>query len=109
VEEPACGRNRRSESHHGRGGQGAGQPNAGSPAQPVRTHPQAGPRDVASPGGGRRQHGSAVIGHHVADAAGDLADRGGVQTARGPGHYIVLFFETIDVLKSPFFNIHIAR
>jgi predicted dinucleotide-binding enzyme len=38
-----------------------------------------------------------------------ILDLGGVQTARGPEHYIVLFFETIGVLKSPFFNIHIAR
>ena len=38
-----------------------------------------------------------------------IIDLGGVQTARGPEHYIVLFFETIGVLKSPFFNIHIAR
>ena len=38
-----------------------------------------------------------------------IIDLGGVRTARGPEHYIVLFFETIGVLKSPFFNIHIAR
>jgi 8-hydroxy-5-deazaflavin:NADPH oxidoreductase len=38
-----------------------------------------------------------------------IIDLGGVQTARGPENYIVLFFETIGVLKSPFFNIHITR
>lgn len=38
-----------------------------------------------------------------------IVDLGGVQTARGPENYIVLFFEIIGVLKSPFFNIHIAR
>jgi 8-hydroxy-5-deazaflavin:NADPH oxidoreductase len=38
-----------------------------------------------------------------------IIDLGGIQTARGPENYIVLFFATIGVLKSPFFNIHIAR
>jgi 8-hydroxy-5-deazaflavin:NADPH oxidoreductase len=38
-----------------------------------------------------------------------VIDLGGIRTARGPENYIVLFFETIGVLKSPFFNIHIAR
>jgi 8-hydroxy-5-deazaflavin:NADPH oxidoreductase len=38
-----------------------------------------------------------------------IIDLGGVQTARGPENYIVLFFETIGVLKTPFFNIHITR
>jgi predicted dinucleotide-binding enzyme len=38
-----------------------------------------------------------------------IIDLGGIQTARGPEHYIVLFFETIGVLKTPLFNIHLAR
>jgi predicted dinucleotide-binding enzyme len=38
-----------------------------------------------------------------------IIDLGGIQTARGPEYYIVLFFDTIGVLKTPFFNIHIAR
>jgi 8-hydroxy-5-deazaflavin:NADPH oxidoreductase len=38
-----------------------------------------------------------------------IIDLGGVETARGPENYIVLFFETIGVLKSPLFNIHITR
>jgi 8-hydroxy-5-deazaflavin:NADPH oxidoreductase len=38
-----------------------------------------------------------------------IIDLGGVETARGPENYIVLFFEIIAVLKSPLFNIHIAR
>jgi len=38
-----------------------------------------------------------------------IIDLGGIQTARGPENYIVLFFETIGVLKTPFFNIHIAH
>jgi predicted dinucleotide-binding enzyme len=38
-----------------------------------------------------------------------VIDLGGIQTARGPENYIVLFFETIGVLKTPFFNLHIAR
>ena len=38
-----------------------------------------------------------------------IIDLGGIQTARGPENYIVLFFDTIGVLKTPFFNIHIAR
>jgi 8-hydroxy-5-deazaflavin:NADPH oxidoreductase len=38
-----------------------------------------------------------------------ILDLGGVRTARGPENYIILFFETIGVLKSPFFNIHISR
>jgi 8-hydroxy-5-deazaflavin:NADPH oxidoreductase len=38
-----------------------------------------------------------------------IIDLGGVRTARGPEHYIILFFETIGVLKTPFFNIHISR
>jgi 8-hydroxy-5-deazaflavin:NADPH oxidoreductase len=38
-----------------------------------------------------------------------IIDLGGIKTARGPENYIVLFFETIGVLKSPFFNIHITR
>jgi 8-hydroxy-5-deazaflavin:NADPH oxidoreductase len=38
-----------------------------------------------------------------------IIDLGGIQTARGPENYIVLFFETIGVLKSPLFNIHITR
>ena len=39
----------------------------------------------------------------------EIIDLGSIQTARGPENYIVLFFATIGVLKSPFFNIHIAR
>ena len=38
-----------------------------------------------------------------------IIDLGGIRTARGPENYILLFFETISVLKSPFFNIHITR
>jgi 8-hydroxy-5-deazaflavin:NADPH oxidoreductase len=38
-----------------------------------------------------------------------IIDLGGIQTARGPESYIMLFFATIGVLKSPFFNIHITR
>ena len=38
-----------------------------------------------------------------------IIDLGGIRTARGPENYAVLFFETIGVLKSPFFNIHITR
>ena len=38
-----------------------------------------------------------------------IIDLGGIQTARGPENYIVLFFATIGVLKTPFFNLHIAR
>ena len=38
-----------------------------------------------------------------------IIDLGGIRTARGPENYIVLFFETIGVLKSPSFNIHITR
>jgi hypothetical protein len=37
-----------------------------------------------------------------------IIDLGGIKTARGPENYIVLFFETIGVLKTPFFNIHIT-
>jgi NADPH:quinone reductase len=36
-------------------------------------------------------------------------DLGGVQTARGPESYAILFFAIIGVLKTPFFNIHISR
>jgi 8-hydroxy-5-deazaflavin:NADPH oxidoreductase len=38
-----------------------------------------------------------------------IIDLGGIQTARGPEHYIILFFATIGVLKTPFFNIRISR
>jgi predicted dinucleotide-binding enzyme len=38
-----------------------------------------------------------------------IIDLGGIRTARGPENYIVLFFATVGVLKSPFFNIHITR
>lgn len=38
-----------------------------------------------------------------------IIDLGGIRTARGPENYAVLFFDTIGVLKSPFFNIHITR
>jgi 8-hydroxy-5-deazaflavin:NADPH oxidoreductase len=38
-----------------------------------------------------------------------IIDLGGVRTARGPEHYILLFFEVIGVLKTPFFNIEISR
>jgi 8-hydroxy-5-deazaflavin:NADPH oxidoreductase len=38
-----------------------------------------------------------------------IIDLGGVATARGPENYIILFFATIGVLKTPFFNIHISR
>jgi 8-hydroxy-5-deazaflavin:NADPH oxidoreductase len=38
-----------------------------------------------------------------------IIDLGGIQTARGPEHFILLFFEIIGVLKSPFFNIHVTR
>ena len=38
-----------------------------------------------------------------------IIDLGGIQTSRGPESYAVLFFETVGVLKSRFFNIHITR
>jgi 8-hydroxy-5-deazaflavin:NADPH oxidoreductase len=38
-----------------------------------------------------------------------IIDLGGIKTARGPESYVVLFFETIGVLKTPFFNIHITH
>ena len=38
-----------------------------------------------------------------------IVDLGGIQTARGPENYIVLFFEIIGVLQSPLLNIHITR
>jgi 8-hydroxy-5-deazaflavin:NADPH oxidoreductase len=38
-----------------------------------------------------------------------IIDLGGIQTARGPENYLLLFFGTIGVLKSPLFNIHITR
>ena len=38
-----------------------------------------------------------------------IIDLGGIRTARGPESYAVLFFDTIGVLKSRFFNIHITR
>jgi 8-hydroxy-5-deazaflavin:NADPH oxidoreductase len=38
-----------------------------------------------------------------------IIDLGGIQTARGPEHYALLFFEVIGVLKSPFFNLRIVR
>jgi 8-hydroxy-5-deazaflavin:NADPH oxidoreductase len=38
-----------------------------------------------------------------------IIDLGGVRTARGPENYIVLFFATIGVLKTPRFNLHISR
>jgi 8-hydroxy-5-deazaflavin:NADPH oxidoreductase len=38
-----------------------------------------------------------------------IIDLGGIKTARGPESYVLLFFETISVLKSPYFNIHITR
>jgi 8-hydroxy-5-deazaflavin:NADPH oxidoreductase len=47
--------------------------------------------------------------HDLGWKDGGIIDLGGIQTARGPENYIVLFFETIGVLKTPFFNIHIAR
>jgi 8-hydroxy-5-deazaflavin:NADPH oxidoreductase len=37
-----------------------------------------------------------------------IIDLGGIKTARGPENYILLFFEAIGVLKTPFFNIHIT-
>jgi 8-hydroxy-5-deazaflavin:NADPH oxidoreductase len=37
-----------------------------------------------------------------------ILDLGGVRTARGPENYIVLFFEAIGVLKTPFFNVHLS-
>ncbi len=38
-----------------------------------------------------------------------IVDLGGVTTARGPEAHILLFFETIAVLKDPMFNIHVVR
>ena len=52
-----------------------------------------------------------VVGllHDLGWADDGIIDLGGVQTARGPESYIILFFATIGVLKTPFFNIHISR
>jgi 8-hydroxy-5-deazaflavin:NADPH oxidoreductase len=38
-----------------------------------------------------------------------IIDLGGIRSARGPENFILLFFEIIGVLKTPFFNIHITR
>jgi predicted dinucleotide-binding enzyme len=52
-----------------------------------------------------------VVGllHDLGWADDGIIDLGGVQTARGPESYIILFFATIGVLKTPFFNIRISR
>jgi len=47
--------------------------------------------------------------HDLGWKDGAIIDLGGVQTARGPENYIVLFFATIGVLKTPRFNLHISR
>jgi hypothetical protein len=38
-----------------------------------------------------------------------IIDLGGIQTARGPEHYILLFFTAIGALQTPFFNIRLTR
>jgi predicted dinucleotide-binding enzyme len=38
-----------------------------------------------------------------------IIDLGGIPTARGPEHYILLFFATIGVLRTPAFNLRITR
>jgi predicted dinucleotide-binding enzyme len=38
-----------------------------------------------------------------------IIDLGGIATARGPEHYILLFFAAIGALKTPFFNIRITH
>jgi 8-hydroxy-5-deazaflavin:NADPH oxidoreductase len=52
-----------------------------------------------------------VVGllHDLGWADDGIIDLGGIQTARGPENYIILFFATIGVLKTPFFNIRISR
>ena len=47
--------------------------------------------------------------HDLGWKDGAIIDLGGVQTARGAENYIVLFFATIGVLKTPRFNLHISR
>jgi predicted dinucleotide-binding enzyme len=52
-----------------------------------------------------------VVGllHDLGWSDDGIIDLGGVATARGPENYIILFFATVGVLKTPFFNIHISR
>ncbi len=38
-----------------------------------------------------------------------IIDLRGIQTARGPENYAVLFFEIVAVLKSRFVNINVTR
>lgn len=39
----------------------------------------------------------------------EIIDLGGIQSARGPEHFVVLFFGLAGTLKSPAFNIHVVR
>lgn len=39
----------------------------------------------------------------------DIVDLGGIETARGPEHYLVLFAELAGVLKTEAFNIRVVR
>jgi predicted dinucleotide-binding enzyme len=36
-------------------------------------------------------------------------DLGGIETARGPEHYFLLFFPTLQALRSPVFNVAVVR
>jgi 8-hydroxy-5-deazaflavin:NADPH oxidoreductase len=40
---------------------------------------------------------------------GDIVDLGGIETARGPEHYLVLFAELMGLLKTGAFNIRVVR
>jgi predicted dinucleotide-binding enzyme len=40
---------------------------------------------------------------------GDILDLGGIETARGPGHYVVLFARLARLLESEAFNIRVIR
>jgi hypothetical protein len=40
---------------------------------------------------------------------GEIVDLGGIETARGPEHYLVLFAKLAAVLKTEAFNIRVIR
>jgi 8-hydroxy-5-deazaflavin:NADPH oxidoreductase len=47
--------------------------------------------------------------HDLGWTDGDIVDLGGIETARGPEHYIVLFAELAGLLKTEAFNIRVVR
>jgi len=66
-------------------------------------------RIVVAMSGGVDSSVTAGLLHDLGWSDDDIVDLGGIETARGPEHHLLLFFGLAGLLKTEAFNIRVIR